>query len=858
MALSPGTKLGPYEVIAPLGSGGMGEVYRARDSRLARDVALKVLPGDLAGDPDRVSRFEREARAASALNHPAIVAVFDIANIDSTSVIVMELVDGKTLRETVASGPVPIRRLLSIAAQVADGLAKAHAAGIVHRDLKPENIMVSRDGFAKILDFGLAKLVPNLSGPEQGTNLPTVTRATTPGIVMGTVGYMSPEQASGQEIDFRSDQFSLGAILYEMAAGRRAFERQTAIQTLSAIIQDEPAAIASVNSKVPANLVWIIERCLAKDPEERYGSTKDLARDLATIRDHASDTAVAEAAPGRRPVRRTGFAAAGVAVVVAALVGLASWKLGERHGLRAPPPSVEPMTYQNGHITGARFSPDGQSVVYSAHWDGRPSEIFELRFGGDVQRSLGIFPAGILAISSSGEMAISLGCEDLWDPCFGTLARVPLGGASPREVLENVLSADWSPDGQSLAVSHSTGKTFRLEYPIGKVLFETSGWVGDVHVSPNGDLVGFVDHPSLDMESGYFSLVDREGHARRLTPLLPQARSLAWKRSGDALIVEGVFQGSGFGGNFEVTLSGKVRPVLSPAGRVYDIAKDGRILMDFGDTKRQAAVIPAGSSRPRNLSVYETSAAVDISADGSEVLIHEGEAGSVFLRNISGSDPKKLGEGKALALSPDRRWALAVAREPSPHLVLLPTGAGTPRPLPAGSATLYYFASFFPDGQQIVFTASEGDHPRRSYLQGLAGGAPRPLGPEGMSATLVSPDGKWIAASTLEGGQVLMPALGGDPVPIRGIDPDDQLIQWSGDGGSLFVRGPEKEILTLFRVDLKTGKREPWREIAPPDPATFLEFESGPRGVRLTPDGKTVVYSFYTRSTTLGLVKGLR
>src|SRR6266568_2795195 len=266
----------------------MGEVYRARDTRLARDVAIKVLPAELTDDSGRLDRFEKEARAASSLNHPNIVTIYEIDQVDSTAWIAMELVDGKTLRTLLDGGALPWRKLLSLAAQTADGLAKAHAAGIVHRDLKPENLMVTRDGFVKILDFGLAKLVPAGFESSEGSHLATVTRGTEPGTVLGTVGYMSPEQASGHPVDFRSDQFSLGAILYEMASGKRAFDRPTAVQTLSAVIQDEPEPLSATAPKIPANLIWIIERCLAKDPEERYASTRDLARDLAALRDHVS------------------------------------------------------------------------------------------------------------------------------------------------------------------------------------------------------------------------------------------------------------------------------------------------------------------------------------------------------------------------------------------------------------------------------------------------------------------------------------------------------------------------------------------------------------------------------------------
>jgi len=288
MALSQGERLGPYEVLAPLGAGGMGEVYQARDTRLGREVAIKVLPEELFRDGGRLKRFEQEARSASALNHPNIITVHQIEQSGPILFIVMELVAGKTLRELLLPGPLSIKKALLIANQVADGLACAHEAGIVHRDLKPENLMVTKDDRVKILDFGLAKLT--LAALENGSpTATTVMGVTEPGVVLGTVGYMSPEQASGLAVDYRSDQFSFGSILYEMTTGRRAFRKKTAAQTLGAIIQDEPEPIASLNQKAPAPLRWIVERCLSKDPNDRYASTRDLARELGVIWQHLSE-----------------------------------------------------------------------------------------------------------------------------------------------------------------------------------------------------------------------------------------------------------------------------------------------------------------------------------------------------------------------------------------------------------------------------------------------------------------------------------------------------------------------------------------------------------------------------------------
>src|SRR5215471_7819414 len=329
MPLGSGARLGPYEIVSPIGAGGMGEVYKARDTRLSRDVAIKVLPAALSADAERLRRFEKEARAASSLNHPSIVTIYDVGQSEGVSYLAMEFVDGTTLREVLAAGPLQFRRLFAISAQVAEGLAKAHAASIVHRDLKPENVMVTKDGFVKILDFGLAKVNAPESEASQATDAATMTAGTEPGIVMGTVGYMSPEQARGDSLDFRSDQFSLGSVLYEMATGRRAFSGETRPEILAAIIRQEPEPIASVNPKVPAPLRWVIERCLAKDPGERYASTEDLARDLRSAESRLSEisaTSQAGAASAVRPARR----ARALPVVVALLVGLALGAIGFR------------------------------------------------------------------------------------------------------------------------------------------------------------------------------------------------------------------------------------------------------------------------------------------------------------------------------------------------------------------------------------------------------------------------------------------------------------------------------------------------------------------------------------------------
>jgi Tol biopolymer transport system component len=860
LTLTAGTRVGPYEVLGSLGAGGMGEVYRARDGRLSREVALKVLPAELAADAARLERFEKEARAASSLNHPNIVTIYDIGSSDSTPFIAMELVEGKTLRDVLQGGPLPLKRLLLLSAQIADGLAKAHAAGIVHRDLKPGNLMVTRDGFAKILDFGLAKLAPRSFEASDASDPKARARDTEPGMVLGTVGYMSPEQVSGLPVDFRSDQFSLGAILYEMIVGRRAFERPTPVQTLSAVIQDEPEPIGVAASKTPTALAWIVERCLAKDPEDRYASSKDLARDLASLREHASDVAPSGFAASGRGRR---LMPAGIATAAVAFVGLLTFfggRLLEARRIRSErPPWITQLTFRRGHVTGARFAPDGKTVIYSASWGGNASQLFETRLGSPESRPLSIFPAGILAISSTGEMAVSLGCEDLNDSCVGTLARVPPSGGAPREVLEGVLSADWSPDGQKLAVSRRTESGFLVEYPIGTVLYRTTGWLAGVRVAPDGMAVAFVDHPSLDTLKGRVCLADRSRRIRQLTGDLPDPGGLAWAPKGDAILFHsGELLGGQPSGVAAVDLSGRARELLGVGHYVWDVSGDGRVLVSMGEDRREIVALPPGAAGERDLSWFDKSEVADLSADGRTLLFTEG--GSIYTRPTDGADPKLLGEGRAMALSPDGNWVLAQQEGPGsrPGLVLLPTGPGERKPLASADVDRYYLADWFPDSRKVFFVASAKGGPWRSFVQDVSRGPAQRILEDGMIATLVSPDGTMLAATGVDGRAYLCGADGSGQQPLLGALPEDGLIQWSEDGRFLFVRGSEKRALSLFRVDTKTGNREAWKRLAPPDRASFLEFGSGPRIISMTPDGRSYAYSFHTKITSLRVVEGIR
>jgi Serine/threonine protein kinase len=854
VSLTAGSRLGPYEILAPIGAGGMGEVYRARDSKLRREVAIKVLPSAASADPDRRQRFEQEARSASALNHPNILTIYDIGSSDETVYIAMELIEGKTLRELIAtSEPLPTKKLLDVAVQIAEGLAKAHAAGIVHRDLKPENLMVSKDGFVKILDFGLAKLTEPVA---QGASiLPTaIGSPTEPGTVMGTAGYMSPEQASGQPLDFRSDQFTLGAILYEMATGKRAFQRKTGAETLVAIIREEPDSLGQLAPKAPAPVRWIVERLLAKDPEERYASTKDLARDLRSVRDHLSETSVSgglEAIEPAKARRRRWLTPAMLAFVAGA--GVALFAARSLRLFEPTPARFQRLTFRRGTILTARFAPDGNSVVYGAALDGNPVEIFTTRPESPESKSLGLPSADVLSVSRTGELAISLGRHLLigWESA-GTLARVPMSGGAPRDVLENVQDADWSPDGKDLAVIHEAGNRVRLEYPIGTVLNEATGWLSHPRVSPDGRFVAFLDHPERGDSAGRLVILDAKRRSRVDGPQVGGTSGIGWSPRGDIVL------GSG-GTLLSVSTSGSVHRLATLSGGFVpeDFASDGRLLAKRTNNRREIVGVAPDNPQERNLTWLDWSYPDDISGDGRTILFDEQGRGResylCYIRKTDGSPAVLLGQARGFALSPDGRWAVTTNADAG-QITLLPTGAGSPRALPK-SSLVYQWGAFFPGGKRLVLTASEPGRGARIYVQDLDGGKPRAITPEGYTTlqNTISPDGGTVAAVGPDRKIYLCPTDGGQPRPLPRAREDELPFGWTADGRSIYLG----RIAMPARVevcDVATGARRLWKEIIPPDPAGVLAI--GP--ILITPDGKSYVYSYRRLLDDLFLVTGLK
>ena len=722
MPILTGGKLGPYEILAPLGAGGMGEVYRARDSRLGRDVAIKILPASFSADPDRLRRFELEARATGMLNHPNILAVYDIGTHEGAPYLVTELLEGDTLREHI---PLPRRKTIEYAQQIANGLAAAHAKGVTHRDLKPENIFITNDGHVKILDFGLAKVTRADAAQTATLN------ATAPGTAMGTAGYMSPEQVRGQAIDQRSDIFSLGVILYEMLSGQRAFQGDSAVEAMNAILKEDPPPLAD------ASFDRSIRHCLEKNPEEWLQSARDLRFYLDTL----SSPSQAPAGPAIQPVSHNrSRLMAGLAAVVVAIVCLAAghylWKIPP-----APPPAFHILTFDQGSLWSARFTPDGQSVVYGAAWKGNPLQLFSVRMGSVDSRSLGLPSADVLSISSSGEMVISTGRHYTigWINS-GKLARVALDGQVPREVLDDVLCADWSPDGHSLALVRSVAGRYRLEYPEGTVLYETSGWISHARVSPDGQRVAFMEHSLMGDDRGTVATVDRLRKKTTLSGEYGGEEGLAWAPGGKEIWFTA--SATDFYSIHAVSLSGKQRVVMRSAGdlELQDISKDGRVLVTSFQRRMGLIGSAPGDAQEHDWSWFDYSLFNNISPDGRELLFSEssgagGPLYSVFLRRTDGSPAVHLGEGRGEAISPDGKWVLALVPTSPPQLSLLPTGAGEPRILSRDSID-YQRAWWFPDGKRILVAGSEPGHSTRLYVRDLEGGKLQPVTPEKMEVSV--------------------------------------------------------------------------------------------------------------------------
>ena len=848
MALTFGTRLGPYEIQSPLGAGGMGEVYRARDMRLGRDVAIKVLPAMFSRDPDRLRRFQQEAQAVAALNHPNILAIHDFGEHQGSPYIVTEFLEGETLRGLLEAGAVPVRKATEWAGQIARGLAAAHDKGIVHRDLKPENIFITRDGRVKILDFGLAKLTPEAVTPDAAT----LASHTQPGVVLGTVGYMSPEQVRGQTADHRSDLFNLGAILYEMLSGKRAFRGETSVETMSAILKEDPPDLTETGRKIAPALERIVRHCLEKNPEERFQSARDVEFDLESMSTISSSSLPAV----KTKTLKTWLAAAGL---VAALVLLAAGLLIERLGVHsAGPPQYRQLTFARELMNSARFAPDGRTVIFSALLTGMNGDLFLLTPDSLAPSGLGLKETDIAAISRTGELLVIEQRRQLFAYArVGILARAPLTGAAPRALLSDVQDADWGPDKQ-IAVAHFAEQRYRLEYPIGHVLYETSGYFSDVHVSPKGDSVAFADHPVLGDNAGTICVVDSAGHRRSLSAPQSAITGLAWAPSGKEIW----FSGANVGISQQlkaVDLSGHERLMASAPGSltIQDIARDGRVLVNHETERAISMALGPDQNGERDLTIVDWTLVNAISPDGRQVLLEEEGSGSqtgydIYVRATDGSPPVHIGEGRGDDFSPDGKWVLASRGQ----LFLIPLGPGEPQQITHDSIQ-HKEAGFLPDGKGVVFTGIESGHKSRIYVQAIGDARPRAISPEGVHGSIPTADGKSVFGFSDEVALYPVDAQGSARV-VPGLHADEAIVSVSPDGHSVLVGDAANHIsLNIFRVDLASGHRELFKKIAPADPAGVFMFTTG-FSRSFTPNGKYYAYAYVRTLGELYIVDGLR
>lgn len=863
-ALIPGVLVGPYRIVGLLGVGGMGEVYRARDTKLNRDIALKVLPKAVALDPDRLSRFKREAQVLAALNHPHIAAIYGLEESGGAQALVLELVDGPTLADRIAHGPIPPSEVLAIARQIARALEAAHEKGIIHRDLKPANIKITGNGAVKVLDFGLAKIWDVAQDADSA--LPTMTASAVGEGILGTPAYMSPEQARGKTLDKRTDIWSFGCVLFEMLTGRNAFAGETTSDTIARILEHEPDW-PSLPPRTSARVRDLLRRCLNKDCDLRLHDVADARIELDDVFTPAESTAESAVANREEIVRRRRIQVlvTGVCVVVAALAGMF---LGRRDG-DASPLTFRQLTFRHGSIRGARLAQDGQTVVFGATWIGGSPELYIIRPENPQSRSISLANAGIFSVSSLGELAVGLGCRLNWGECIGTLAQVPMAGGSPREMVKDVHVADWSPDGKSMAIASFTDSGYQLEYPVGNVLYKPSGWITYARVSPKGDHVAFLDHPELGDVGGSVSVLDLKGKKTTLSSGWKALQGLAWSSQGDEVWFTG--SRSGKGGTtvlYAVTLSGQERTVFSSPGtlKLNDISRDGRqVLLTRGTTRGGIMGLGANGTKERELSWFDYSTVADLSSNGDTLLFYEwgegvGAKSTIFIRKTDGGDAVRLGEGRPLALSPDRQWVVAVQENTPPQLVLLPTGTGEVMRMPRGAIVEYFdWVTWSPDGRRIFFAGRESEDVRHTYVQDVDGGDPRPVTAEGFVGLLLSPDGRTIAAVDRYGEYHLCSVdQQTEPRPLAGYLDGDVLLQWSADGRFLFVREEGNLVLRIHKLDLATGTRQFWKEFVPPTPAMVTDIGSDPGQVRITPDGKSYAYTYWTFEGVLYLAQGLK
>jgi serine/threonine protein kinase/Tol biopolymer transport system component len=938
LPLTPGSKLGPYEILSLIGTGGMGEVYRARDSRLGRDVAIKILPASFSNDQDRLRRFEQEARAVAALNHPNLLTVFDVGaaqlvhatggsggatgvlsppppaqsgvqsgaqspapdmppNLIAASraaeaespYIVSELLEGTSLREKLASGgAMRERKAIDYAIQMARGLAAAHERGIVHRDIKPDNIFITNDGRVKILDFGLAKLThadPDDATDVDATTGHSVNRGTQVGVVMGTLGYMSPEQVRGKPADARSDIFSFGAVVYEMLSGKRAFRGDTSADLMSAILTHEPPELTATNTEISPTVDRIVHHCLEKDAQQRFQSAGDIAfqlNELSGLRSSSGAQAVAasdaeaaaqiayEARAQAAPAKSSAGKIVAASLLALAIGAAAAW-YASRTMFRYTPPSFQQVTFLDGFIESSRFLPDGHSFLCAAKFSSDPQRSLYI---GNVDtpglRALNIPADQIESVSPSGEVLILQNVRSVGGGyvAAGTLSRMSVDGGAPRPVLDNIQYAAWDAGGKDFAVVRYVAERhgYLLEYPPGHALYQTQGWLSNPHFSRDGKLIAFLDHPVFGDDLGNVAVIDMQGNKKILTPRYGETQHLAWSPDGKEIWYNAT-QDRASSDIFAVTLSGSVRTLLSSPGRtvLQDVRADGQALVDSTINHRVLMVFTPEFPQGRDYSWLDWPFGMRFTFDGKQILFgdqHVGENYATLLRNVDGSPAVMLGPGDAMDISYDGKYAISRLPTSPQQLMLLPTGTGEPRELKHSNRS-YETVRWLPDGRYL-FNAAENNQPARAYIADLNGGE-TPLTPVGIAVVAISPDGtQAITRDIAKGLYAIMPMSGGDSKSITTVADNETILDFTPDGQSVLTRTvpaapgvnapwTSASQVKISRMDLKDGKKTVIRTVEAPTGAV-----GNGLAVISSRDGKSYAYNFHRFSSTEYLVRGLK
>jgi Tol biopolymer transport system component len=809
-----------------LGAGGMGEVYKAHDRRLGRDVAIKVLPTAFSADPGRMRRFEQEARAVARLSHPNVIVVHDVGTHHGSPYVVTELLEGADLRHRLSDGPLTESRAIELATEIADGLAAAHEGGIVHRDIKPENLFVKTDGHLKILDFGLAKLTPLTAPDDDLTRTTSGLDSTEPGMVLGTAGYMSPEQVRGEAVDHRSDVFSFGVVLYEMLSGRRAFSGESVADIISAVLKEEPVPLLTCSPKISPQLDRLVTQCVRKRRDDRYQSTRDLVLALDMI----ALAIASPAAPGNRA---------------------------------RPAPIFRKVTFRRGNLLGARFTPDGQNVVYSAAWDGQPCELYTTRIDGRESRGLAIRDADVLSVSNTGDLALLLKDKFLVTTSGagpsgekrGTLAHVPIGGGSPREMLDDVVYADWGPTGD-LAIITVDARDLHchVEYPAGLPRYRARSLAG-MRVGPDGRTIALLEDMPTSMS---LRLLDGNGAIRTLVQNLGSPTSIAWSPGGDEILYTRP-PSPDETALYAVTLDGRKRELYRTDGvmQLCDASRDGRLLLRRQTSRVEMRCLGRDDHEERDRSWLDGTSVAAISDDGRTIAFREVESGGgdrfgTYVTSLDGSQPIRLGDGWAWDLSPDGRWVMTLDMNEPARIVLLPTRAGRPQVVQTGECQPG--RGGFITNDRLLFYGTGPDGVRHLYTVRTDSSDLRLVTSDPSDGGVASASGSHLALVMNDRRTYILPLDGGNPALVRGVERDERPIQWSDDGRLLYVRRIGELPAKIYRVNVETGERELWKTLMPADPVGVSSIDS----IVVTRNGLYYGYSCHrVSSSELYVVDGL-